>query len=167
MKLRLLLTKDCNRHCRGCCNKDWDLNALPVCKSYKGYSEILLTGGEPMLNPLLIRQTVADIRKQNSCPIFLYTAKSDDTNLFFDILSVVDGVTLTLHTIRDLEPFTRINDIIRFPHLNAGKSLRLNVFKNVPLKDLDLCLWKVKPNMYWVKNAPIPEDEVFMRLPTA
>jgi molybdenum cofactor biosynthesis enzyme MoaA len=42
-KLRLLVTSECNRSCSGCCNKEWDLDKLPVCESYKDYDEIYLT----------------------------------------------------------------------------------------------------------------------------
>ena len=28
-KLRLLVTKNCDRSCPGCCNKDWNLDKLP------------------------------------------------------------------------------------------------------------------------------------------
>ena len=161
MKLRLLLTKVCNRRCRGCCNKDWNLDALPVCTNYSAFNEFLLTGGEPLLYPQLVKKVVADIRRQSSFPIYMYTAMSSNRNLFFDILNVLDGITLTLHGRKDLEPFKRINEGIRSW---LGKKLRLNVFKGIPLTGLDLSCWKVKPNMYWVKNAPLPDDEVFMRL---
>lgn len=50
-KLRLLFTKDCNRDCPGCCNKDWDLDHLPVCADFKPYDLVMITGGEPMLYP--------------------------------------------------------------------------------------------------------------------
>ena len=50
-KLRLLLFEECNRSCPGCCNRDWDLQPLPVCYDLPPYRIILLTGGEPMLYP--------------------------------------------------------------------------------------------------------------------
>ncbi|MBU1087771.1 MAG: hypothetical protein KKD05_09695, partial [Candidatus Omnitrophica bacterium] len=53
-KLRLLLFTECNRNCNGCCNNDWDLKSLLNEHLFKEYSEILLTGGEPMLHPELI-----------------------------------------------------------------------------------------------------------------
>lgn len=44
-KLRLLLHEECNRNCKGCCNKDWDLNALEIEDDFTDYDEILITGG--------------------------------------------------------------------------------------------------------------------------
>ena len=45
--LRLLLFEDCNRNCKKCCNKQWDLKLLPEVGSFKDWDEIILTGGEP------------------------------------------------------------------------------------------------------------------------
>lgn len=72
-KLRLLLLDDCNRNCPGCCNRDWDLQALPLCQDYTPYRLIMLTGGEPMLYPEIIREAIAAIRRQTNVPIYLYT----------------------------------------------------------------------------------------------
>jgi hypothetical protein len=161
-KLRLLLFPECNRKCRGCCNKDWELNELPICKSFAGYSEIFLTGGEPMLNPALVKEVATKIRQQNpSARIILYTAKSDVPNALIDVLNYVDGVTLTLHVRKDIETFRIFNELLG-NHRN-GKSLRLNVFSNVALKDIDTTGWSVKSGITWIKNAPLPQGEEIMR----
>ena len=47
------------------------------------------------------------------------------------------------------------------------QNLRLNVFKGIDLMNVDTqhtALWKIKTNIEWVKNCPLPKDEVFMRL---
>lgn len=163
MKLRLLLLSECNRSCKGCCNKDWDLDALKVCESFKGYDEIILTGGEPLLNPGLIRETVRRIRAESSAPIYLYTAWRDDPWLLATTLMLVDGITLTLHTRKDTEPFEEFNKVIKFLGIE-GKSLRLNVFHGVSTGKADLSNWVVKKNMRWIKDCPLPTDEVFMRV---
>ncbi len=41
-KLRLLLFEECTRSCPGCCNRDWDLQSLPVCRDYSPYQLIML-----------------------------------------------------------------------------------------------------------------------------
>ena len=43
-KLRLLLFEECDRDCPGCCNRDWDLRSLPVCRDFTPYQVIMLTG---------------------------------------------------------------------------------------------------------------------------
>ena len=62
-KLRLVMFEECNRSCEGCCNNDWDLNQLDVVADYYGYDLVMLTGGEPMLKPQLIVDTVEKIRE--------------------------------------------------------------------------------------------------------
>lgn len=163
MKLRLLMFADCNRTCAGCCNKDFDLRALPVCDTFKDYECIILTGGEPMLKPQLIKETVEKIRQETNAPIYVYTAWSKDPIMLLWLLNFVDGITLTLHTRKDIEPFLWLNSILTAQFVK-GKSLRLNVFSGIDLKDADLSKWVVKKDIKWIKNCPLPKDEVFMRL---
>jgi len=156
-KLRLLITKDCNRSCKGCCNKDWDLDKLPICTDFRGYSEVILTGGEPMLYPDKIINLCKEIRKQNNtCKIYLYTA---DIKKFYDwyIDNIVDGVTVTLHEQRDVVAFKEYSGL--YSHLN----LRLNVFKGIKLPEYT-GEWIVQRDIVWIKDCPLPKGEVFMRV---
>lgn len=161
--LRLLLFSECDRSCRGCCNKDWNLTALPECQDYTGFDTVILTGGEPLLQPELIKSVASDIRKSTSAPIYVYTAMVKDPERFRDVLSVVDGVTLTLHSRKDVEPFVELMKAIPADELQ-GKSLRLNAFSTVSLKDVDTSAWKVKSGIRWIKDCPLPTQEVFMRI---
>ena len=163
MKLRLLLLKECNRKCRGCCNKDWDLDALPVCNDFTPYSEFLLTGGEPLLDTVWASIVIRQIRNQNKSPIYLYTAKSDNFYDFVNMLILVDGITLTLHNQKDAENFKQLQSGLIAGGYLQGRSLRLNVFKGVSLKDINTWQWKIKKNITWIKDCPLPTNEVFMR----
>lgn len=154
-QLRLLLTPICNRACEGCCNKQWNLDELPVVKSYAGYELIMLTGGEPMLFPDLVRCVIVDIRMQTNAPIYLYTAR---TQGLLEMLPFLGGVTLTLHEQSDVAPFQAFN------RYKLTGSLRLNVFDGIDLGDVDLSRWQVKQNIQWIEDCPLPVDEVFMRL---
>ncbi len=162
MKLRVLLFKECNRRCKGCCNKDWDLDALPQCESFKGYDTIMLTGGEPLLQPELIKKVATEIRAVTDTPIYVYTAKCDDSAAMIDVLKHVDGITLTLHTRKDAPIFREFNAALKESGL-LGKSLRLNVFRGISIGDTDLAGWRVKTDIRWIKDCPLPTDEVFMR----
>lgn len=155
-KLRLLLFEECNRSCPGCCNRDWDLQALPVCYDFTPYRIILLTGGEPMLHPETVRAAVAEIRRQAKAPIYLYTAMTQGLD---ELMPLLDGVTLTLHTLCDYPPFWRFDQLAR--NLD-GKSLRLNIFEGVGPVDCST-RWQVKGHMKWIPNCPLPEGEVLMR----
>lgn len=74
-KLRLLLFEKCNRNCKGCCNKQWDLSKLPIENDFTGYKLIILTGGEPLLEPDLVKNVIRMIRNKTDAKIILYTAK--------------------------------------------------------------------------------------------
>lgn len=161
-KLRLLLFDDCNRNCHGCCNKDWDLKGLEKEDSFIAYDKIFLTGGEPMLKPGLIIEVVNKIRCGSGADIYLYTAKIDNFGMIITILQHIDGLTVTLHEQADVENFALLCE--KFNYLPMNKSLRLNVFKGIKLpEDIDLHMWKVKSDIEWIKNCPLPKNEVFKR----
>lgn len=155
-KLRLLLFEECQRNCPGCCNRGWDIKHLPVCQDYTPYRLIMLTGGEPMLHPEMVRTAVAAIRAQTNAPIYLYTAMVDGLD---DLLPILDGVTVTLHDRADVAPFEQF---VRSARNLQGKSLRLNVFEEagtVTCPDG----WQVKDHIQWIPNCPLPDGEVLMR----
>ena len=160
-KLRLLVTEACNNHCEGCCNKDWDLASLPVIKSYTGYDEILLTGGEPMIDVPAVSRIIHLARTQSKAKIYLYTADTGRPVTLCILLSIIDGLTVTLHHQKDVRTFKRFLGYLGKD--NEDKSLRLNIFKGVKLGDLDVSEWTVKNDIEWVKDCPLPKDEVFMR----
>jgi len=161
--LRLLLFADCDRRCPGCCNKDWDLDALPVVKSFKGFREVILTGGEPMLNPNLVKHIASQVRHENpAARIIVYTAKTDNPQALVDVLRLVDGVTITFHKQKDVATFNVFNEMLKQSGI-SGKSLRLNVFKGIKLNGVDTTGWKLQPEMVWIKDCPLPKNEVFMR----
>lgn len=166
MKLRLLLWPDCNRSCSGCCNKSWDLSALPICTDYTGYDEILLTGGEPMLYPDRLITAAQQIRQTSAAPLYVYTAKTDDIPAFRRVLKEVQGMCVTLHGPADLAPFTALYESLRMAPVFGHKSLRLNIFKSVGWRweDRPFYGWHLKPDMEWITNCPLPADEVFMRV---
>lgn len=160
-KLRMLLFEECERSCEGCCNKDWNLKELPTVYSYEKYEEIMLTGGEPMLEPDFVKDVVEDIRKISSASVYMYTAKVTDIEASVRVLDKLDGMTVTLHEQSDVAPFL---EFIRAVNLyEKEKSLRVNIFKGIEVEKADLRKWVVKKDIEWIKNCPLPEDEVFMR----
>lgn len=162
MKLRLLITEDCHRNCKDCCNKDWDLKNLPVEHDFSKYETIMLTGGEPMLYPYLIKRIIKEIRKVNDCPIILYTAYVHDVSAIIHIIDSIDGMTVTLHRNSDVYDFKSLDSLFRYCKIKK-KSLRLNVFKDVLINPNDFPMWNIKTNVEWIKNCPLPKDEVFKR----
>ena len=173
-KLRLLVTKKCQRNCVGCCNKDWDLDALPIADHFN-YDEILITGGEPLSDDNIDRTLkVIDgidlLHYNKDRKKYIYTADSFGVHSAFFI---ADGFTLTIHNKNDLREFRWLVDAIaeedlikQFIKLKGySPSLRLNVFKGITIPEYwNLEDWTVKDNLEWIKECPLPTDEVFMRL---
>ncbi|CCG43381.1 hypothetical protein [Magnetospirillum molischianum] len=165
-KLRLLVTANCNRACPMCCNKGFDLAALPVCTSFNGFDgfdEIILTGGEPFVELETLLEVIQRANVESTAPIFVYTAWTNPGHLL-GVLRFVDGITLTLHCQADVAPLVRFNAMLKaYPELH-GRSLRLNVFDGIKLpEDLDLGPWQVKP-MSWMQDCPLPRQRNFHAL---
>ena len=170
-KLRLLMTSVCLKSCEGCCNKDYNLSKLPKV-SHLNYDEILLTGGEPMLYPDAVISVAKLIRAVNpNTKIYLYTSKFDVIEWkFMEALNVLHGITCTLHTQEDAVHFANILHYIQQLGYAKHKSLQLHIFKGV---DIDSVVqfnrtwlrdWKVKENIEWIENCPLPEGEEFRTL---
>lgn len=170
-KLRLLISERCNRSCAGCCNKDWDLKGLPCAapKDLSSADEILLTGGEPMLDPDYLLAVIEDMRCYNDkARVYVYTAKVDDALASLNVLDAADGMTVTLHEDDDVIPFLSFADALAqraFTKMRSNKSLRLNVFAGIYLDAPRVRRdWVIKDNIEWIKDGPLPEGEVFMRM---
>lgn len=171
-KLRLLLTPGCDRNCEGCCNRDWDLSSLPIAAKYHGYSEIMLTGGEPLLSPRRIINAIKSIRRDDTrVPIYLYTAGVTYQHELLAVMGFLQGMTLTLHEQADVPHFIELNTIFRKLNVIKGlhypffDSLRLNVFDGIEI-DLpvsELQRWKIRRGIVWIKDCPLPIDEEFCR----
>jgi hypothetical protein len=167
--LRLLITKECKRNCKGCCNKQWNLNKLPVITSFKKYDEIILTGGEPLLLDYIVLKTIywrISRSCKKKCKIYLYTAQTKNITKFINVLiEITDGITLTLHEQKDIPSFIKLNKKLnKISNLFKIKSMRLNIFKGVELENTDISNWKVKKDIEWIENCPLPKNEIFMRL---
>jgi pyruvate-formate lyase-activating enzyme len=163
--LRLLLFEECDRACEGCCNKDWDMQAVPVAESYEDYELIMLTGGEPMIKPALIHWTIAEIRRQNhAVGIVLYTANTT-SKAWKRMIPYLDGITMTIHEQSDVQNFMFWLGQNDFP---SWMTLRLNVFKGIEfdagIMDFLEKSWQVKKDIEWIKDCPVPSNEDFRRL---
>ena len=98
-KLRLLFTHECNRACKMCSNKYWDVNNLPTVEHFN-YDEILITGGEPLLFIQRLIGLITAIRVVSDAKIYVYTAWTGFVDLN-NLLKYVDGIALTFHEKND------------------------------------------------------------------
>lgn len=164
MKLRLILTEKCNRNCEGCCNKDFDIKNLPIEEDFTKYSKIFRTSGEPMLYPEKIIRAILIIKEQNpTAKIFLYTAHVSPLYTALTILKYLDGITVTLHEQSDLDSFQRFDSLVALEGYKETKSLRLNIFKGINLNNFIPDKWKIKNEIEWIKNSPLPPNEVLKK----
>lgn len=176
-KLRLIVTDKCNRHCAGCCNLSLDWKSIPVFKPITDrhpriteWNEVLVTGGEPMLEPELTRKVINMISADKKA--FLYTAEVSDWQKIKDVIRILDGLTVTIHDDCDVDTFVDFHSRLAYEQrirrmLAHCRYLRLNVFRGVTLPDnIEFYpMWKIKRNIEWIPNAPLPDGEVLMRLP--
>jgi pyruvate formate-lyase activating enzyme-like uncharacterized protein len=170
-KLRLLVTGECPRKCKLCCNNRFDLNKIPVITDIFSYDEISITGGEPLLFEEVLEVLIYRIRNFSLYTgkrqtIYLYTSILPYRKKFHYILSMIDGICYTPHDIKSAKEFIEHEEIVRKVS-HKQLSLRINIFPEVEdiLKEYikDLPEWKVK-HLQWIKNCPVPKDEDFKRI---
>ena len=131
---RLITTFACPRKCSGCANSYKSLIdqaiKIPVDKLdyFKDYDGVMLTGGEPMLDPQRTIKIAKLIHKAApSANIYLYTAWHKNSSDLERVLPYVDGVQFSLHKEADE------GDIADFQAFQAvasqwtGKSFRLYI----------------------------------------
>lgn len=169
-----MVTAKCYNNCPLCCNKQFDMNAIPVVDRWD-YDEIMITGGDPMLYPNRLEDLLESIRWITSemgrdTKLYLYTSRVawDKLDRFIKH-KYIDGIVLAPHSTDDLKYFRKVN----FELLQKTKygydidcSLILKVFPET--KDAlpeNLKVWKVKETQ-WIENCPLPEGEDFRRVAT-
>ena len=165
-KYRVILWPDCPRSCEYCCNKQYNLQELPILDilgDLDHITEIILTGGEPLLYPEVLWYIIDKIglRLQGRTPIYVYTTLMHP-DAFVHTLYRVDGITLTLHDNADIASFHELQHYIKTYDIE-GKTLRLNVMPGVTNRFITGDYWKVK-KMSILDECPVPEGETLVRL---
>jgi len=151
---RVVMSFKCNRKCKGCCNQIMDFDhILAKVEEIKGYEQVFITGGEPMLYPDRLIEIINILKRNGNQKIFLYTAWPYPKKTFLKILKMLDGVTLTLHAHLDRYMFIDNGyDKMKFP----GKEMRVKAFS---VKNFEVTGdWKVIPTK-WISDCPMPPDE--------
>lgn len=129
-KIHLLVTTLCDRNCKHCCNKQYDLNEIPyvTMKELSQAKEVYITGGEPFkyANPVEIARWIKS--KFRNIEVYVYTNADELAQYLSDggYLTSIDGLTVSIKTENDLDAFE--NELVHNPLICNLKSNMLYCF---------------------------------------
>ena len=179
MKAKVIVTKKCNRRCRGCSTRALGIVDKVSFEDLFQYEEIHITGGEPMLMSDRCVEMVHRLRLSGyTGKIYLYTADARRVGTYWAagmLIDEVDGVVYTVHNHSDKE---KLKDTLRVlrrldKYLNdhakerAGKRDRLRIdsalYDDEYVKTLSYKWAEVAP-LKWERGGlrELPEDEVYV-----
>lgn len=170
MKARVIVTLDCNRNCENCCNKEEVFEQHEVLNNIDDlltYDEILITGGEPMLIPMKVRNFIQLLREKKGYKgkIYLYTALYDKylDGFYRDILDMINGLHFTVHFEAKDKEIIQLKILSESSLPLEDKSCRLaidsRVYDKYDFSNINFSAWKVVRKLKWLLNCPLPTDE--------
>lgn len=175
-KARILITRECNRNCAGCCNKYShimknarfisNLGDLPM-----DLSSIMISGGEPMLFPHKTERIAAELKDRHpSSKLYLYSALYHPH--LGKIIPIIDGLHYTVHegaTERDVELLDKLQGLIQTHRKDwEKKSFRLYVDDKVILpvrivpniwNQVNVSKWMTEQELLDKQPNGLPEGE--------
>jgi len=163
---RLIVTEACPRSCSYCCNKQpAGITTAKRCRlgefSAKGFDEIVITGGEPMLFP----ERVKKIIDHCNLPTYLYTAFYNESCWDMMRQGYFAGLSYTLHEKFSETDHSRFQwlqaDLVMFLKMYSNNfSARLKIHPSIPNDVIvNKALWKRVDRRPFVDNCPLPENE--------
>ena len=172
---RVIITAKCQRSCSYCVNTYKGVlssaKRIASIESVAGFEEVVITGGEPMLDVAHTKWNINKLRRFIPKPkIFLYSALYKP-ELVREVLPLIDGLHFTLHSEanqKDLEDFGRLQrDLIEYN--TSNKSVRAYISPDIqhPVTIMPY-LWRrleIKP---WIKEGDccLPSNETLFILRT-
>lgn len=180
--MHLFITKRCTNNCPLCCNKNYDIEKvpLPTEEELSSVNTVCLTGGDPFLLGEKLDEIVNNLRKrENIKNIYVFTSGYACLLYIrkFDKLPNIDGITFSPKSEKDIDAIDTIieNYSYLFPKL---KSNRLYCFINKYddcnyTIDEDQLYLMTEANSFlgckvflrtWVDNFDSPENEIFRRI---
>lgn len=171
---RLIITLDCNRKCHYCCNTPEMLASatkISDLSELQHYPEILITGGEPMLNPT---RTLAIVQHLNQLgqiywnkhkklrKIYLYTALALERGYLYSMLMYgVDGIHYTLHYNSSAKDVALgIDNIEILSKEFPNKPFRLYMDSEVEHQVTIIPQrWSRIQSFKFIEDCPLPENE--------
>lgn len=160
--IHLMVTSLCNRNCKFCCNKQYDLKSIPYVTDdeLKNCHTLCITGGEPFLftDPSAIAKYYKK-RYNNIKKVYVYTNAIELKDyLVKHNLSYIDGVDVSIKNRDDLMAF---DTIIHNCSIKSLKDNRLYVFDN--LKPDIIGNFQIIERK-WQKDFKPANDSIFRRI---
>lgn len=156
-KLRLLLSETSDRNFLAYWSQGLDLSKLPICSDYRKYDMITFVGWESQCVSVM-KYAIEIIRLSNlNTRLTMCTSFNRSPIETMHTLDSLDGITITLLTQGDVDPFLRLVKLLETTGRSSKdclKVLKVNVGKDVNLETI--------PDG-WVTASGIDEDEDFMR----
>ena len=160
---RVIVTLACNRKCPGCCNETiGKVASIGDISVLSDYEEVVITGGEPMLNPDSLLRFIKALKKQNKQQrVYLYTAclSIDD---YGKILDRLDGTTVTLHaeaTDDDIRNLKYMSYNLYGENLDMRLFIDRRVYEKYDLSNICLKTWDVVRKLEWKEKCDPADNE--------
>lgn len=166
---RVIVTYRCDRNCPGCCNsKPHDVRLIVSHKGLMEYDEIVITGGEPLLEPVALMQFIKKLKRQNRfAKIFLYTARTD-ADKHKKIIGLLDGMTVTLHaecTDDDIRNLKYMSDNLDGEPLDLRLFVDKRVYKKYDLRNINFEAWDIVRKLKWKEECSPADNEDLLYFP--
>jgi molybdenum cofactor biosynthesis enzyme MoaA len=131
--IHLMVTSLCDRNCKYCCNKQYDLNSIPYVtdEELREAHTLCLTGGEPFIysNPCTIAAYYKK-KYKNIKNVFVYTNAYELANWLNNFsLHDIDGLNISIKNKMDAKAFEFC--LKNNPSIVSLGSNRLYVFDNL------------------------------------
>jgi MoaA/NifB/PqqE/SkfB family radical SAM enzyme len=170
MKARVMVTKKCNRNCKGCCNEQegfLDIEKVSSVTDLLKYEEIIITGGEPMLIAEKVLHFVESLREEHcySGKIYLYTALYNTyLHRFYDnLFRYIDGLHFSIHAEAGDQEIIELKEFSGLLPKSGRLSLRLiidrRLYGRYDFSNIDFSKWSVVRKLKWQKVCRLPENE--------
>lgn len=166
---RVIITYKCNRQCHGCCNSQpQEIREISNIERLAGYEEVVLTGGEPMLNPKELMGFIKKLKKQNKNQrIYLYTACME-LDEHMKLLNMLDGVTVTLHaeaTDEDIRGLKYMSENLWGENVDLRLFIDERVYEKYNLSNIRMSTWDVVRKLKWKEKCEPAEHEDLLCFP--
>ena len=155
LKARVVVTEDCN-HCNH--------RIITDIKELKNYSEVMITGGEPMLIPEKVLEFTRQLNKMGfgyGRDLYLYTARYHHYLEY--ILRNISGLHFTLHNeakdddVYELKLMSRL--IKNHPLISSRLAIDSRLYDRYDFSNIDLTGWHVVRKLKWQVECPLPAGE--------